>query len=147
MPRADIARKRRQPAAAEETAGVAHGVDAADARPIGKRRAGDNKGAKQFGPDRRQHHDGPARLAISDHAGFALCLGVQRNHLLEEDRFRAADVFDRLAGHRVGQKADKVAGMACLHGDANFAVRLEAADARTMPGAGIDDHKRPGLRV
>ena len=110
-----------------------------DARPIGQGRAGDDERSEQFRSDRRQHHDGPARLAISDHAGLALRLGMRRNHLLKEDGLRQADVFNSLAGHRFGEKADKVAGMPRLHGHADFAVRLEAADAGTVAGAGIDN--------
>jgi hypothetical protein len=72
---------------------------------------------------------------------------MKGNHLFEEDGLRAADVFNRLAGHRLRQKADEVAGMPCLHRHADFAVRLEAADARTVAGAGIDNDKRPGLGI
>ena len=45
-------------------------------------------------------------------------------------RLGARDAFDGLARHRLGQEADEVAGMAGLHRDADFAVGLEAADAR-----------------
>ena len=60
----------------------------------------------------RQHHDGPAGLAIADHAGLAVGIGMKRDDLFEEDRFGARDVLDRLAGHRLGQEADEIAGMA-----------------------------------
>src|SRR5262249_50622627 len=34
-----------------------------------------------------------------------------------------------------------------LERDPNFAVRLESADARAMPGTRIDDNERPASRV
>jgi hypothetical protein len=37
--------------------------------------------------------------------------------------------------------------MAGLQGHADFAVVLHAADARTVPGARIDDNERPLRRV
>ena len=55
----------------------------------------------------------------------------------------AHDVLDRLAGHRLGQEADEVAGVAGAHGDADLAVGLEAADARPVAGARVDDDERP----
>ena len=51
------------------------------------------------------------------------------------------DVLDRLPRHGFGQEADEVAGMPRLEGDADLAVGLEAADARPVSGARIDDDK------
>ena len=53
------------------------------------------------------------------------------------------DVEDGLAGHRVGQEADEVGRMPGLHRDADLAVGLEAADARAVAGARVDDDERP----
>ena len=50
-------------------------------------------------------------------------------------------------GTGLGQETDEVAGMPGLEGDADFAVRLEAADARAVPGARIDDDKGPPPRI
>ena len=50
-------------------------------------------------------------------------------------------------GHRLGQEADEVAGMAGLEGHADFALRLEAADARAVAGARIDDDEWPLLVI
>ena len=111
--------------------------------PVGQRRSGDDDRSEQFRPHGCEHHDRPAGLTIADDAGFAVGLRVQRDHLLEEHRLGASDVLDGLAGHRVRQEADEVAWVAGLHGHADFAVGLEAADTRTVPGARIDDHKRP----
>ena len=147
MPCAEIAGERGQPAAAQQAAAVAHRILAAHARPIGQRRPGDDDRAEQLGPDGGQHHDRPAGLAVADHAGLAVGLGVQRDHLLEEYRLGARDVLDRLARHRVGQEADEIAGMPGLERDADFAVGLEAADAGTVPGARIDDDERPARRI
>ena len=49
--------------------------------------------------------------------------------------------------HRLRQEADEVAGMTRLHRDADFAVRLEPADSRTMPGARIDHNERPPVEI
>ena len=68
---------------------------------------------------------------------------MQRDDLLQEHRFGARDVLDGLARHRIGQEADEIAGMAGLEGDADLAVGLEAADARAVPRARIDDDERP----
>ena len=82
---------------------------------------------------------GPAGLAVSDHARLSVGLRMQRDDLLKEYRFGTRDVLDRLAGHRLGKESDEVAGMAGLEGDADFAVGLEAADARAVSRARIDD--------
>ena len=103
-------------------------------------------GTEQFGPDRGQHHDRPAGLAIADHARLAVGFRMQRDDLFEEDRLGAGDVLDGLARHRIGQEADEITGMSGLERDADFAVGLEAADAGTVPGARIDDDERPARR-
>ena len=72
---------------------------------------------------------------------------MQRDDLFEEDRLRARDVADGLARHGVRQEADEVAGMPRLERHADLAVGLEAADARAMPGARVDDDERPPRRI
>ena len=59
----------------------------------------------------------------------------------------AQHVLDRLAGHRVGQEADEVAGVAGPQRHADLAVGLEAADAGPVAGARVDDHEGPLPRV
>ena len=66
---------------------------------------------------------------------------MQGDDLLQENRFGTHDVFNGLAGHRVGGEADEIRGMPGAHGHAEFAVGLEAADPRSVPGAWIDDHE------
>ena len=106
------------------------------ARPVGQRRTGENDRPEQLGTERCQHHDRPAGLAIADHAGLAVGLGMKLDDLLEEDRFGARNVLDRLARHRIGKKADEIAGMAGFEGDADLAVRLEAANPGPCPARG-----------
>ena len=65
------------------------------------------------------------------------------DHLVEKFGLGARDVLDGLAGHGLGQKADEIAGMAGPHRHADLAVGLEAADARAVPGARIDDDEGP----
>src|SRR5262249_55124632 len=48
---------------------------------------------------------------------------------------------------RIRQEADEVAGMPCLEGDADFAISLEAPDARTVASARIDDDEGALLRI
>ena len=133
--------------AAEQAAGIAHRVLAAHAGPVFERRPGDDDRPEELGAERGEDHHRPARLAVADHAGLALGLRVAGDHRLEEDRLGAGDVENGLAGHRVGQEADEIGGVAGLHRDADLAVGLEAADARSMPRPRVDDHERPLLRV
>ena len=104
-------------------------------------------GSEQFRPQRRQDHDGPAGLAIADHARLAVGFRMAADDLLDEHGFGARDTLDCLSGHRLRQEADEIAGMARLHRDADFAVRLEPADSRTMPGARIDHDERPPVEI
>src|SRR5262245_40723032 len=67
--------------------------------------------------------------------------------LLDENRLVTREVRDRLARNRLRQKSDEIAGMAGLECDANFAVGLEPANARTMPGTWVNDNERPQLRI
>ena len=144
---AEIAGQRRQPAAAIEAAGIAHRVLAAHAGPVGERRAGDDDRAEQLGPGRGHQHRGPAALAVADHHRLAVGIGVQLDHPLEERGLRRHDVLDRLSRHRIRQETDEIARVPGSHGDADLAVRLEAADPRAMAGARVDDDERPLLRV
>ena len=72
------------------------------ARPVGERRAGNDDGTEQLGPDGREHHDRPSRLAVADHRRFAVSERMERNHALQESGLRMGDVFNRLAGDRIG---------------------------------------------
>ena len=72
---------------------------------------------------------------------------MEVNDLLQEHRLGVHDVFDGLARHRVGGEADEVAGMTGVHRHAQFAVGLEAADARPVPCARVHHHERAFFRV
>ena len=104
-------------------------------------------GPNSSGRSDGQDHDGPTGLAIADHARLAVGVRMQRDDFFDENRFGARDVLDRLSGHRFGQKADEVAGMTRFHRDADLAVRLEAANAGSVPRARIDHHERPALEI
>ena len=144
---AEVAGQRRQPAAAEQAARIAHRVLAVHAGPIGKRRAGDDDRPEEFGPQRGEDHDRPAGLAVAYHAWLSVGVGMPLDDLLDEDRLGARDAFDGLARHRFGQEPNEVAGMARLHGDADLAVGLEAADSGAVASAGIDHDERPAFKV
>ena len=104
-------------------------------------------GPEKLGSLRGHHHDRPAGLAIADDGRLAFGVGMQRDHPLEEGRLGVDDVLDRLPRHGLGQEADEIAGMPGLEGDADLALRLEPADARSMAGARIDDDERPLARI
>ena len=64
---------------------------------------------------------------------------MTRRDVVDEDRLGATDILDRLARHRLRQKADEIARVTRRQRDADLAVLLHAADARTVAGARIDD--------
>src|SRR5262249_28205982 len=144
---AEVAGEGGEPAAARRAAAVAHGVLAGEAGPIRKRRAGDDDGAEELRANGGEHHDRPSRLAIADHAGLSVRLGVERGDLLEENRLGPGDILDGLARHRVQQEADEIAGMPGLECNADFAVGLEPADPGAMPGAWVDDDEGPARGI
>ena len=129
-------------AAAQQAPGVAHGVLTLHAGPIRQWRARDNDRAEKLGPHGCDQHDCPAGLTIPNHRGLALGLRMKRDHALKKGRLGAGDVLDRLPRHGVGQEPDEVAGVAGLQGHADFALRLEPANARAVAGSGIDDDER-----
>ena len=72
---------------------------------------------------------------------------MQRDDTFEERRFCVDDVLYRLSGDGLGEKADEIARMPGLERDANFALRLEAADAGSVPRSRIDDNEWPLILV
>ena len=72
---------------------------------------------------------------------------MQRDHALEKRGLGVRDILDRLPGHRIGQEPDEVAGMTGLEGNAHLALRLEAANARPVAGARIDDDEWTLVRI
>ena len=97
--------------------------------------------------DRGGHQQRPAGLAIADRHRPALGLRVAAADLLGEGDDGAHHVLDRLARLGIGAEADEVAGMAGLHRHADLAVGLEAADARPVAGARIDDDEGALARI
>ena len=72
---------------------------------------------------------------------------VAGGDLGDEFGLGAADVLDRLPGHRLRQEADEIAGMPGRERHADLALLLHAADARPVAGARIDDDERRLCRV
>src|SRR5215471_21053021 len=72
---------------------------------------------------------------------------MQVNDFLQKFCFGAANIFDRLARHRIGKKSDEVARVAGPQRDANFTVGFEAADSGPVASTWIDDHKRSSTRI
>ncbi len=134
---AQIAGHGRQPTAAQQAAGITHGIHAAPARPVRQGRARDDDGAEEFRAHRRGHHDLPARLAIGHDDGLALGIRVQRDDLFQEAGLGHHHVFDGLRGHGLRQEGREVAGVPGTHGHADLAFRLETANARPVAGARV----------
>ena len=61
----------------------------------------------------------------------------------DEMRLRAADVRDGLARLRLWQKANEIARVPRSQRDADLAVMLHPAYARTVPGTRVKDNKWP----
>ena len=139
---AQVPGERGEPGAAEEAAQVAHRVLAPDPGPVGQRRAGKQDRPGQLGPDRRHHHDLPAGLAVGDDHRLAVgfgCRAATSSRNAASVRQTSSTVWP---GHRLGQEADEVAGVAGVERDADLAVVLHPADARAVAGPGIDNHER-----
>ncbi len=100
-----------------------------------------------FRVNRGHHHDLPAGLAVADQTRLALGVRVTLDDLLDKAGLRLAHILDRLTGHRVRQKADKIAGVASGERDADLAVVLHAADAWAVAGSGVEDDERSLVRV
>ena len=79
-------------------------------------------------------------------AGFSL-FGCNCAHLVHELLLRLADVEQRLPGLGIAKEDDEIDGMARAQRHADLRVVLEAADARAVAGARIDDHVRAARRI
>jgi hypothetical protein len=58
-----------------------------------------------------------------------------------EQRLGAADVFDGLPRHRIGNEADEIAGMTVGERHADLAVVLHPAYAGSVAGARIENNE------
>jgi hypothetical protein len=81
-------------------------------------------------------------LAIAYDRGLALRFRMQRDHPFQECGLCVGDVLNGLPRDGIGQESNEVAGVPRLEGDPDLAIRLEAADARTMARARIDNDER-----
>ncbi len=79
-------------------------------------------------------------------AGLGL-LRVQFAHLAHELLLGFADIEQRLAGLGVAEEDHEVDRVALAQRDADLRVVLEAADARAVAGARVDDHVGTALRI
>src|SRR5262249_49747546 len=141
---------RREPRAAEHAAGVAHGIVARAlipcAAPIRHRRAVDHDRTRVVGIRRGKHHRRPSALAIADDCGL-WTMRMQFAHLAHELLFRLAYTEQRLSRLRIAEEDDEIDRMAFAQRHADLRIVLEAADARPVTGARVDDHIRPALRI
>ena len=135
----------RQPHAAHEPGGDAHGIEAGLFRPIGERRT-------------VQYHRSGEALAVRGHercrpTGLAVAIQdgrlseVQPRHVLDKLAKRRQHVRQGLAGAWFREEDDEVDRVAHVKGDADLGVALEAADAGTMARARVDDDDRRLCRI
>src|SRR5262249_60861615 len=101
-----------------------HRIYTVHTRLIRKLRTGDDDLAKQLWTQFREHNHRPVGLAVADHARLADGVRVQFDDLLEEFGLGAPDIFDGLAGDRLGEKTDEIARGAGPHRHADLAVGL-----------------------
>jgi hypothetical protein len=111
------------------------------ARPVGHGCAVDDQRAGDVGIGRRQQHGGPATLAVAHNDG-GRCIGVAAHNFTHKTRFGPHHVGQGLAFNRALTEHHKVHRVPGLQRHAHLAVFLEAADARTVAGTGVDDHVR-----
>ena len=96
---AQVAAQARHPAAAQQTAGVAHRIATVDAGPIRQWRAIDDDQPWQFRPCSRQPHQCPTGLAITDHHGFGAAVMSGADHF-DKSCLGFNDVVEGLARAR-----------------------------------------------
>ncbi len=142
LPVTKVARQGGEPASAEQAARIAHRVLSMDALPIGHGGSGDQARAEEVRPQHGHHQCLIAGLAVTDRKR-ARYIRMEFDHTLEELHLSLDDVEELLAGLGDRAEADKIHRVARLQGVADLALRLEAADTRSLAGAGIDHHDRP----
>ncbi len=146
---AHVAGKKRQPGAPEETAAVAHRVFplalAPASAPVRHGRAVDHDGPHLVRVVGRNHHGGPAALAVSVDRRLGT-VGVPAHDGLQELRLRGGNIQNRLPRLGLRKENHEVDGVPELEGHPHLGVLLEPPDPGTVPCAGIDDHEGP-LRV
>src|SRR5262252_9906953 len=97
--------------------------------------------------DCAHHYDLPAGLAVADQTRLALGVGVTLDYFFDKARLRLAHILDRLTGHRIGQEANEIAGMASGERNSDFTVVFHSANPGPMPGARVKHDERPLARV
>src|SRR5262249_6331824 len=143
----EVADKGSQPAAPNQTSGVAHGIFTAHAGPIGERRAGHNDRADQFRSNGCHHQHRPSSLTVPHNAGLAIGIRMQIDDSLEKNGFCARHILDGLTGYGLRQETNEVAWVPSFEGYTNLAVRFEPANPGAMSRARVHNHERAARRV
>ena len=143
---AEVGEERGRPGSAREAAEIAHRVPPALAGPVGEGRAVQHQRAGQLRLRRAEHHHRPAALAIADHHRLRR-VRMQVVDAAEEGALGRGDVEDGLARLRIAEEDDEVDGVAAPERHADLAVALEAADARAVAGARVDDDEGAELGI
>ena len=135
---AQIGQEHRNPGAAHHARRIAHRIFADLARPGGHGCAVDHHGAGQVGVGGRQQQCGPAALTVARDDGLR---GVRMtpHHLAHEGGLGAGDIGQELPRLRLAAESNKVDRVTGGQRHAHLAVGLEAADARSVACARVDD--------
>src|SRR5262249_5953459 len=129
---AEIGCQVRQPGAAEKTAGYASRVDAGFSGPVGQRRPVEYGRTGKPLAIGGKNGDGPTGLAIAiKNWRVALMAFGNLFHKAAED---VKHVGHGLARRRFGKEDHEIDRVALVHGDPDFGLALEAADARAVSG-------------
>ena len=119
---AQVRQERDEPGAAEEPAGVTHGVPALDAGPVGEGRTVQDERTGQVGTVGAEERHGPTGLAVADHCRL-FRMGMAPSDLLDEADLRLLDVRHRLPRHRLRMEKDEVNRVAPAPGRRRFPNR------------------------
>ena len=144
-PAGQIGRHARQPGATQRGPAVAHRVELGAAGPVRKRRTHHHQRAEEFRPHRRQHGDGPTRLAVADDHRLRR-LGVARDDLFQEACFGMHHIGQGLAFFGLRAECHAVHRVPGTQRHAHFGILLEATDARPVACPRVHHHQRACAR-
>ena len=143
LPVAEVGSERREPRAAEQTAGVAHRVVARafapGTAPVRHRCPDHHDRTGVVGIRSGEHHRRPAGLTVADDCRL-LGIRMQLAHAVHELALGVAHVEQRLTGLGIREEDDEVHGVAFAQRHADLRIVLETADAGAVAAARVDDH-------
>ena len=147
---AEVGGERGEPGAAEQPSGIAHRIVALafapGAAPVGHRRADDHDRTGVIGVRSGQHHRCPAGLTVADDSRLR-GIRMKLAHAMDELALGVAHVEQCLSRFGIREEDDEVHRMPFVQRHSDLRIVLEAADARTVASARVDDHVRAALGI